>query len=288
MKVIRENVFDAHTHIGPMKKWNYYGNPVAVNPTIREYATKEEHLAMMDKYGVKKAVIMPNYGIPVLEQPFSLNQMVVDAVKDSDRLVGGIWVSSVPKAKELTEEALKLAGNPGIACLKMTYLIGGNPDPEKYDAEQAYLMDKIVDTCEQYDLTLQTHSSAGGNSDISNYYKFVEKYAKRIRIHIIHMGGGVSGHIKMVPRFVNWLKDGYQVYTDAAWAVGFAQRLMVDEISRANGVGEDNLFFSSDEPWSDFPSEYWKWEGLEISEEFKNKIFWENAERIYGCKMAKK
>ncbi|MDD4803395.1 MAG: amidohydrolase family protein [Syntrophomonas sp.] len=288
MKVIRENVFDAHAHIGPMKPWNYYGNPEAVNPTIVEYPTTESFLAMMDKYGVKKALINPNYGIPVIEQPFGLNQLVVDSVKKSNRLVGGIWVSSIPRAKELTEEALKFAGEPGIGCLKMTYLIGGNPDPEKYDAEQEYLMEKIVATCEQYDLTLQTHSSAGGSSDIGNYYKFVEKYGKRIRIHIIHMGGGVSGHIKMVPRFVNWLKDGYQVFTDGAWAVGFAGRLMVDEIRRANGVGEDNLMFGSDEPWSDFPSEYWKWEGLEISEEFKNKIFWQNAERIYGVKAIKK
>jgi predicted TIM-barrel fold metal-dependent hydrolase len=174
-----------------------------------------------------------------------------------------------------------------IGCLKMTYLIGGNPDPEKYDAEQAYLMDKIVDTCEKYDLTLQTHSSAGGSSDISNYYKFVEKYGKRIRIHIIHMGGGVSGHIKMVPRFINWLQEGYQVFTDGCWAVGFAPRLMVDEIAKA-GIGEDNIIWGSDEPWSDLPSEYWKWEGLEISEEFKNKIFWQNAERVYGVKAIKK
>lgn len=284
LKVLRD-VMDAHSHIGPMDPWKYYDNPIAVNPTVIDYPTVEAYHAFMDKYGVKRALVCPNYGIPVHEQPFSLNQLVVDAVKKSDRLVGGIWVSNLPRNKELTYEALKFAGEPSIACLKMTYLLGGSPDPDKYDEVQEELTEAIVSTCEKYDLTLQTHSSSGGGSDISNYYRFVEKYAKRIRVHIIHMGGGVSGHIKMVPKFVQWVKDGYKVYTDGCWAVGFSQRYLVDEIAKAGGIGEDNILWGSDEPWSDLPSEYWKWEGLDnISEEFKNKIFWKNAERVYWSK----
>jgi predicted TIM-barrel fold metal-dependent hydrolase len=110
----------------------------------------------------------------------------------------------------------------------------------------------------------------------------VEKYAKRIRIHIIHLGGGVSGHIKMVPKFINWLKEGYQVYTDGCWAVGFGVRFLLDAVQKA-GIGQDNIMFGSDEPWSDFPSEYWKFEGADISEDFKNKIFWEIAAHSLGC-----
>ncbi|WP_019849521.1 amidohydrolase family protein [Desulfitobacterium sp. PCE1] len=282
MKVLR-NVFDAHSHIGPMAPWKYYDLQEEVNPTVIEYPDVDSYLAHMDKYGIKKALVCPNYGIPKHEQPFSLNPLVIEAVRKSDRLLGGIWVSNLPRNKELTLEALKYAGEPGIACLKMTYLLGGNPDPEKYDAEQEELTELIVSTCEKYDLTLQTHSSSGGSSDISNYYKFIEKYGKRIRIHIIHLGGGVSGHIKMVPKFINWVKEGYQVYTDGCWAIGFGVRFLLDEIAKA-GVGEDRILWGSDEPWSDLPSEYWKWEGADISEEFKNKIFWENAERIYGFK----
>ena len=40
--------------------------------------------------------------------------------------------------------------------------------------------------------------------------------------------------------------------------------------------------FSSDEPWSDFWGEYYKIEGEDISEELKDKIFWGNAEKLYG------
>lgn len=282
LKVLR-NVFDAHSHIGPMAPWKYYDLKEPMNPTVVEYPDVESYLAHMDKYGINKALVCPNYGIPVHEQPFSLNPLVIEAVRKSDRLFGGIWVSNLPRNKELTLEALKLAGEPGIACLKMTYLLGGNPDPDKYDEVAEELTELIVSTCEKYDLTLQTHSSSGGSSDISNYYNFVEKYGKRIRIHIIHLGGGVSGHIKMVPKFIEWVKEGYKVYTDGCWAVGFSVRFLLDEIAKA-GVGEDRILWGSDEPWSDLPSEYWKWEGADISDELKNKIFWENAERVYGSK----
>jgi len=48
------------------------------------------------------------------------------------------------------------------------------------------------------------------------------------------------------------------------------------------GIGADRFLFGSDIPWSDFASEYWKIEGAPISEELKEKIFWGNAEKLYG------
>lgn len=48
------------------------------------------------------------------------------------------------------------------------------------------------------------------------------------------------------------------------------------------GIGEDRVLFGSDEPWSDFWGEYYKIEGLGLPEDLKNKVFWENAEKLYG------
>jgi len=42
------------------------------------------------------------------------------------------------------------------------------------------------------------------------------------------------------------------------------------------------FLFGSDIPWSDFASEYWKIEGAQISEQLKEDIFWNNAEKLYG------
>ncbi len=102
-----------------------------------------------------------------------------------------------------------------------------------------------------------------------------------MKIHAVHCGGGVSGHIKFIPEFFNLVREGYKVYTDTSWSIGFCTRYLFDEMEK-QGIGDDRVMFSSDEPWSDFWSEYYKFEGLGISEELKNKIFWENAEKLYG------
>ena len=97
----------------------------------------------------------------------------------------------------------------------------------------------------------------------------------------MHFGGGVSGHIKLVPKFLQWVRDGYKVYTDTSWAVGFGARWLLVEIEK-QGVGGDRVIFGSDEPWSDFMGEYWKIEGAPVSEELKRMVFRENFENLHG------
>ena len=80
--------------------------------------------------------------------------------------------------------------------------------------------------------------------------------------------------------FINLIKEGYKVYTDFSWAVGFGPRYLLNEIEK-HGVGDDRILFASDEPWSDFWGEYYKVEGANISDELKNKIFWDNAYNLY-------
>ena len=63
-----------------------------------------------------------------------------------------------------------------------------------------------------------------------------------------------------MPRFLDWVEQGYQVYTDTTWAIGFGVRWLLTEIER-RGVGGDRVLFASDEPWSDFWGEYYKIEG---------------------------
>jgi uncharacterized protein len=99
----------------------------------------------------------------------------------------------------------------------------------------------------------------------------------------VHFGGGVSGHIRLVPRFLDWVEQGYRVYTDTTWAVGFGVRWLLTEIER-RGVGADRVLFASDEPWGDFWREYYKIAGQPVSEELKNRILHQNFEDLYGTK----
>jgi uncharacterized protein len=275
-------VFDVHNHIGFMEGFKYYGAKEPVNPTVFNDNDRAAKIEMMDRVGIDRAIVLSNYGIPVATQPFGLNPVVLDAcAKPDKRILGGVWFSPMLKMKAENEAAMKLAGEAGIKVLKATCLLGGTWNPEEWDPETKAMWESIIAVGEKHGHVFHLHTSPGGGSDVSNCIKFIRAYGKRVKVHAVHCGGGVSGHIKFIPEFFNLVREGYQVYTDTSWAVGFAPRYLLDEIEK-QGIGDDRVMFSSDEPWSDFWGEYYKIEGADVSEELKDKIFWKNAEKLYG------
>ncbi len=275
-------VIDAHSHIGELAAWPFYNLPEPVRPTVYDYAKTEDYLSRhLDVRGLERGLVLPNYGIPVQEQPFSLNELVLDSASSSDRLKGGLWVSFLPQNREMTMSALDNAGAADIVALKTTFLLGGNPDPQTWDAETREVAQACFDAAERHDLVFHFHTSAGGTSDINNFIPMIEEFGKRVKIHIVHFGGGVSGHIKLVPQFLSWVEQGYRVYTDTTWTIGFGTRWLLTEIERT-GVGADRVLFASDEPWSDFWGEYYKILGADVSDELKDRVFHRNFEELYG------
>src|SRR5207249_1930960 len=150
--------------------------------------------------------------------------------------LAAIWVSFLPRNAEMTRKALAYARESRVVALKTTFLLGGNPDPSTWDEETQKLADECFDVCEQHDLVFHFHTSPGGNSDITKFIPLVEMYGKRCKIYLVHFGGGVSGHIRLVPKFLQWAQEGYKVYTDTSWAVGFGARWLLTEIEKT-GVG---------------------------------------------------
>jgi len=278
---VPRRVIDGHSHIGELAAWRFYDLKEPVKPTVYEFATTADYTAHLDRLGVERALVIPNYGVPVQDQPFTLNALVLDATQAEDRLCGALWVSILPQNKERTLETLKHVGEQGIVALKTTFLLGGNPNPETWDAETTELAEACFAAAEEHDLVFHLHTSPGGASDISNFIPLVERYGKRVKLQLVHFGGGVSGHIRLVPRFLDWVEEGYKVYTDTTWSVGFGARWLLTDIER-RGVGGDRVIFASDEPWSDFSSEYWKIAGAPVSEELKERVFHRNFEDLYG------
>src|SRR5262245_3323816 len=277
---VRGRVIDAHSHIGEMAAWKFYNLAEPVKPTVYEFATPKAYLDHLDGFGVERGLVLSNYGIPVQEQPFMLNDLVLDAVQHNERLVGGLWVSILPKNAEMTRKTLELAGENGIVALKTTFLLGGNPDPNTWDDETKAVAEACFDAAERHNLVFHFHTSPGGASDINNFVPLVERYGKRVKIYLVHFGGGVSGHIKLVPQFLDWVEQGFKVYCDTTWSIGFGTRWLLTEIER-RGIGEDRVLFASDEPWSDFWGEYWKIYGAPVSDELKTRILHTNYEELY-------
>jgi predicted TIM-barrel fold metal-dependent hydrolase len=276
--VLRRQVHDAHRHLGVLPPFGFYGGP-PVSPDINARATIADLRADLDKEGTARALVIPNYGVPDAQVSFGFNELCVEAAQADDRIRAGLWVSPRPADAALTARALALAGEPGVVALKLSFLLGGQVDAP----ECAPQLDAIFAAARTHGLVVHVHTSPGGTSDIDQIGGLVERYADRVRLHLVHLGGGVSGHIKLIGgRFFDWVAAGRLVYTDASWAIGFAPRWLAAEIER-RGIGHDRLLFASDEPWGDHAGEIARLGAAVGDGDLARHVFTENFHALYGA-----
>jgi uncharacterized protein len=243
-------VSDAHRHLGVLPAYPFYGGP-PVNPDTTAKATVGQLLADLDAEGTERALVLPNYGVPDPDVAFGFNALCVDAAARDDRIRCGLWVSPRPQDADRTAKALALAGEPGVRALKVSFLLGGHPT----DPACAPALDEIFEVARRHDLVVHVHTSPGAASDIDQVGHLVERYADQTAVHLVHFGGGMSGHIKLAgSRFFDWIAVGKRVYTDLSWSIGFTPRWLAGEIER-RGLGHDRVLFASDAPWGDHEGE---------------------------------
>ena len=268
---------DAHRHLGIMPAFPFYGGP-PVNPDTLARATVGELIEDLDREGAERALVLPNYGVPDASVSFGFNPLVIEAAAKDDRISCGLWVSPRPQDAELTTAALALAGEPGVVALKTSFLLGGAVE----DPECAPQLEQIFSTARERGLVIHVHTSPGAASDIDQIGKLVDRYGDDVKIHLVHFGGGMSGHIKLInERFFSWIEAGKQVYTDTSWAIGFAPRWLVREIER-RGVGHDRVLFASDEPWGDYVGEVARLRDAAGDGELADLLLRDNFTTLYG------
>jgi predicted TIM-barrel fold metal-dependent hydrolase len=270
-------IWDAHRHLGELPPFPFYGGP-SVNPAPHAPATVDALLADLDAEGTERALVIPNYGVPDPDVAFGLNELCAEAAARDDRVRAALWVSPRPADAERTAKALTLVGETGVKALKLSFLLGGSPTDE--DCQPG--LERIFAAAAADDLVVHIHTSPGGGSDIDQVGTLVDRFADQVAIHLVHLGGGVSGHIKLIGgRFFDWVAAGKRVYTDASWAIGFAPRWLLTEIER-RGLGEDRVLFASDEPWSDRPGELARMQAAARSQELARRVFHDNFAALYG------
>ncbi|WP_432493527.1 amidohydrolase family protein [Kineococcus gypseus] len=268
---------DAHRHLGRLPAYPFYGGPpVSPDTTARDQLA--DLVADLDREGTERALLLPNYGVPVAGASFALNDLVLEAAAADDRFVCGLWTSPRAQDAELTERALSLAGERGVVALKTSFLLGGGVD----DPTSQPQLERIFATAREHGLVVHVHTSPGGASDVDRVGELVERHGDDVRIHLVHLGGGVSGHLKLIGgRFFDWVEAGKKVYTDTSWAVGFAPRWLVAEIER-RGVGADRVLFASDEPWGDHAGELARLRAAAGDGELSRMLLRENFTALYG------
>jgi predicted TIM-barrel fold metal-dependent hydrolase len=270
-------VHDAHRHIGVLPAHPFYGGP-AVNPDTTARATIGELLADLDREGTERALVIPNYGVPDVRASFALNELVVEAAQKDDRIRAGIWTSPRPQDAAGTAAALALAREDGVTALKLSFLLGGGVDDEACRPQ----LDAIFATARERGLVVHVHTSPGAASDIDQIGRLVDRYADDVAVHLVHMGGGMSGHIKLIgQKFFEWIAAGKRVYTDTSWAIGFAPRWLAAEIER-HGAGHDRVLFASDQPWGDFEGEHARLLAATAGTELTDLVFRRNFEALHG------
>jgi predicted TIM-barrel fold metal-dependent hydrolase len=266
-------VNDAHRHLGVLPAYPFYGGP-PVSPDTTARATVDELIADLDAEGTERALILPNYGVPDPAVAFGFNDLVVEAAQRDDRIRCGLWVSARAEDAARTTAALRLAGEPGVRALKLSFLLGGGVDDPG--------LDPIFAAAREHDLVVHVHTSPGGASDIDRVGRLVDRYAGDVKVHLVHFGGGMSGHIKLIgSRFFDWVAAGRQVYTDLSWAIGFAPRWLVREIER-RGLGHDRVLFASDEPWGDHAGESARLRAVVDGSELSRAVFHTTFDKLYG------
>ncbi|MER6972773.1 amidohydrolase family protein [Nocardioides sp. NPDC000445] len=268
---------DAHRHIGRLPAYPFYGGP-AITADVTARGTVKELVADLDADRIERALVLPNYGVPDPDAAFALNALAIEAAQSDDRIRCGLWVSPKGTDSARNDAALALAGEDGVAALKTSFLLGGHPtDPECLEQ-----LDKVFATARAHDLTVHVHTSPGAASDVDQIGTLVERYARDVRLHLVHLGGGMSGHMKLIGgRLFDWIEAGMQVYTDTSWAIGFAPSWLVQEIER-RGVGHDRILFATDAPWGDFAGEHARLAAAAGDGELADAFFHHNFSALYG------
>ena len=82
---------DGHRHLGALPAFAFFGGP-PINPAPQAPVDVAQLLADLDRERVERALVLPNYGVPVPEIAFQHNGLVLEACAKDDRVLGGLWV----------------------------------------------------------------------------------------------------------------------------------------------------------------------------------------------------
>jgi len=269
-------------HIGHWGEWTVKRREVAIFPN-RETKGAKEQKELMKKSGITKAVIVPHY-VPNLEAPFTIyNPVVLDAVSKLDNIKGGLWVSPLPDATQLLNKVLEKKPEKNIKALKMSANAWPgkiNMSPKSWKPQFRENFERILDYAKKHNLVIHMHTGTG-NSAIQYFIPFLEEYGNRATMQMVHMGNSASGVMAFVPRFIDWIQKGYDLYCDTSDCWGFGPNWLVQEAVKRHDPTIKRILFASDNPWGVFEAEVAKIESTTIPEDIKEKIFFSNANNLY-------
>ena len=279
---LRTKIFDAHFHIGAYDEQRYEGHTIRPIPQSLDHGDGNDCASYVAQNGLKGGIIVPTY-LERQTAAFEFNDLMIAAVEQHASLYGGLWVSPLEDLENHLDDALKCLPHRKIKALKIASNTWGTfgIHPSSWTAGVKKNVERILDHAAQHNLIIHFHTGYLPGADPLDFDAFMRVYGKRARYQLVHMGEAIAPAFRFAPRFVEWIKAGYDVYTDTSIVPGFAPGWLLQLLDE-NNLGFERVFFATDSPWGRFPTEYWKVEGLNVPDAVKDGIFFDNAIKAYG------
>jgi len=275
-------IFDAHFHIGA------YGTQNACDRDITPIAPEADHVdgaacrAYLERNGAMGGVMVPCY-LEDQSVAFRLNDLLLESVDQSNHLYGALWVSPIDECRDWTFETLERLPHPGIRALKIASntWTGTSIDPRDWSSSERDVVERILKAAADHDLVIHFHTGYLEGADPLKFDAFMSEYGSAATYQLVHMGEAILPAFKFIPRFIEWLDKGFDVYTDSSMVPGFAPAWLV-RLLLERGAGIDRVMFATDGPWGVFPVEATKIAYLDVADAIKKQIFSGNALRLYA------
>ena len=240
---LSHKTFDAHFHIGGYGVQSFAGYHIEPVSHALDHRSGAECQAYLDRYGIEAGLIVPTY-LERQEAAFEYNELVLDAVERYDALWGGLWVSPLAETASLLTETLEKLPHPKIKALK----IASNTwtpyslDPSSWTKAVRKNVEAILDHAASFGLIIHFHTGYLPGADPLDVEAFMNAYGNHARYQWVHMGEAIAPAFRFVPRFVEWVAAGYDVYTDSSMVPGFCPDWLLTCLDRKN-LGFERVFF---------------------------------------------
>ena len=257
-------IIDFHTHYYPDKIVEKALNKAIefIKPVTN--GTRTGLIESMDKNNIAYSVALPMVNCP--ENARSLNLWA--SRENHDRI---IMFGSVHPEEETPEETLKFVAEQGMKGIKV------HPEYQNfYFADPKY--DRIWSACEEYDLTVLTHTGFDimfkppyhcTPSDIAAVH------ARHPKLKLVAAHGGGMRMFEDVAKYV----IGKEIYIDLAFMNDM--NISIEELkSLVQRHSKDYILYGSDSPWCDQGEMIEIVHKLGLKSEEESKILYENAEKL--------
>lgn len=279
---LQHPVFDAHFHVGAYGRQAFEGRTIEPIAPALDHRNGADCAAYLERFGLAGGMIVPTY-LEDQTAAFSFNTLVLQAVENHPLLYGGLWVSPLVSLEGHLAATLQMLPHPKIRALKIASNTWTNMgiDPGTWPARVRRNVEEILAHAAAHSLIIHFHTGYLPGADPADFDRFMSHYGHTARYQLVHMGEAIAPAFRFAPLFVEWIKSGYDVYTDTSIVPGFAPEWVLRLLDEHN-LGFTRVFFATDSPWGRFPSEYAKVAGLDLDDRDRADILYNNASKAYG------